>query len=893
MNRLPNWLRWLLFLPLSIIASIVVYLLVKLLSSLFESFFLFQFLLILPGAGFTGYVFVGIAAKLVPKYNLVFSILMALTYGILAGVFLTDKTSIVKILQMTSFETICLIAVGSIGAATACYHTYGNQKKIASESDNYIDVDQAIASIKTIDDDNEISGIKSDVLEKQVSHIMSEFDDGIREDRKKHIIKEKPVRRSNGSDESLESYRDGSPTPKSRKDVIIVDANSSDLDKEVLDVVSILDANIGESKRKPLPADHQKKISTGSGKPFDSYPAESPHQKIKEVRDIPDNGSKFSKQQAFQSPSELISNLKGSKRKESPKGDLLVKPGKRDKLIVPFPSDSHDQDLRKGKPVPESDLKVPERQGSQTPSALPSEKKPHKRKPAPKEEQSSRSVKLDKSSNVFPNELPEQKMRGEKYVQGADLKVSEGETRHLSLDLAPERTKPKSEVIAEDDLLIGLTETDDSTDALLEQLFEQELQPEKHVSRLDFEDTKKEVLQPSVESGPEIIESKREVLPVADHLSRPTASDKLSDVFPDDFSGQEHKEEKQTDSGESKSQAVQQTFQSIPEIIEASSAPILKDDGATETVQISESYQEETPLQEFDEDAANAKHSEDELTQTSSELNLATEATRSKQATEDDILITFDDLDALIDRYQDDSAAKELKKDEDIPAPNAEGSVAWPHETNKIFDVDQEDSFLRKFVEENSISFLDLKDSERELLQTTTELNFLITESKRNQFTKFVREFYKSKGEDEKVALINTEIFYLWCMMVTIFDFSIDSDFRKMLIKFFNSRTINLYLKWKEFTSLSTTKKNSIDFNNFTYYSNQLRANFIHLNSSLQNTEAEILFGKIVLAKILETMGNKKINVDRKTILMPVQAYYELKQRVIEILNNSTETICV
>jgi hypothetical protein len=142
------------------------------------------------------------------------------------------------------------------------------------------------------------------------------------------------------------------------------------------------------------------------------------------------------------------------------------------------------------------------------------------------------------------------------------------------------------------------------------------------------------------------------------------------------------------------------------------------------------------------------------------------------------------------------------------------------------------------------------------------------------------------------VALINTEIFYLWCMMVTIFDFSIDSDFRKKLIQFFNSRTISLYLKWKELVNSGSTPKKSIDFNNFTYYSNQLRANRIHLNSSFQNTEGEILFGKIVFAKILENMGNRKIDLDRNAILMPVQVYYELKQRVIEILNNSTETIC-
>ncbi len=337
----------------------------------------------------------------------------------------------------------------------------------------------------------------------------------------------------------------------------------------------------------------------------------------------------------------------------------------------------------------------------------------------------------------------------------------------------------------------------------------------------------------------------------------------------------------------------------MPEIVKSRSVPISRNDGSTEADQVSESYQEDVSPQEFGEDKAVA---------------------RPKRTKEHDKLISLDELNELINRYQDDSPAKELKKDKDIPTPiaqdsdqqalqttpelenereilrgnqlTAEDSVVSYTEINKLTDLNQDELFPLELGNEDNVSFFDLTNSEREFLQITAELNFVITESKRYQFTRYVQEFYKSIGEDEKVALINTEIFYLWCMMVTIFDFSIDSDFRRKLIKFFNSRIINLYLKWKESTISDTTRKVPIDFNNLTYYSNQLRANRIHLNSSYQNTESEILFGKIVFAKILENIGNRKIDLDRKTILMPVQAYYELKQRVIEILNDSTDTIC-
>ena len=134
------------------------------------------------------------------------------------------------------------------------------------------------------------------------------------------------------------------------------------------------------------------------------------------------------------------------------------------------------KELKQDKSIPKLDLKVSDSQISRT-FDLYFEKKLHKRKP--KVNRLTHTVKPGNSGDASRNDLPEQKLRGEQYIGRNGQRSSEPEAWQTSLDLVPEITEFNNEIIMEDDLLIGLTETDESTDALLEELFEQELQPEQ------------------------------------------------------------------------------------------------------------------------------------------------------------------------------------------------------------------------------------------------------------------------------------------------------------------------------------------------------------------------------------------------------------------------------
>jgi len=605
MNRLLNWLRWLLFLPLSIIASLLVYLSIKIITSLLDNIPQLQIFLIIAGAGLTGYIFVTVAVKMVPKHKIMFSIIMASIYVILAGLILYEKISYGKIVQMNLFGTISLVIVGTIAAVITCYQTYDDLKNSSAKSDNLIDVDDDDSLIQKLEEQKFISEPNSDDLDNQVLQIISEFHSETGEPNSIQLTQNDLLTSSIESDKFIDSYQDSSLTEKFQEDIIISDPSSDDLEKEVLQIMSVLNADLEELESKQLTTDYQ-----------------------------------------------------------------LISSHKSDKLIDIFQDNSQSLQLKE------------------------------------------------------------------------DI----------------------------------------------------------YITDVDLSDIEKQDLQPTPAFKPGIKAPKRKPLTKEDLLIDSSESDKLIDIFNDDSPAQQLKED--------------------------------------------------TDISDKD-----SKDIEKQALQSTTELKPKIEESNRKQRTEDDLITSSTESSKLINEYQEDSFTPELEQD-------------------------------------NGISYLNLDDLEQQYSQTTAGLNFLIGESKRNQLTKYVEDFYKSIGKDDKTALINTEIFYLWCMLTTVFNFAIESDLRRKLIKYINSIASNLYLKWKKLTNLEATKRTSFDFNDFSYYNDQMKLNNIHLNSSCQNTKAEILFGKIVLTKIHESIGSRKINVDSKTILMPVQIYYELKQRVIEILNNSTYTIC-
>ena len=872
MNRFPNWLRWFLFLPLSIIASILVFVLVKLVTLLFDNFFLFQLFLILPGSGLTGYILVAGAAFLVPKLKVFVSILMALSYGLLSYFIFIKKAVLVDLIQLNPFELICLIVIGTMAALFACYQSYVNQKKLSQE---LIELERENQNTKSLENDKGISDPNSDILEDSLFQIINEFDTTATKPERKLIGQEKISSRSSISANSSNIYQNDSNFQSNEEDIIVSDLDSNDLEKEISQVMNVLDTDVAKSGVKSVSKQGLLSRPARTTKDFDIQPSISSEHKLRKKKQVPSTTTRELDQQISEIMSDMESGVKEVQKKTAPELSRPIRPVEREKSSDTFSTVVQKKDLNKERPAVVKNFKKREDKVLQS-----------RPRPVPERIKSKRDDLLKKK---------------EKRVPVSDPKDSARKTLQLPTEPIPEIIELKHEVLPKYDQLSSTDEVDKSSDTLNNARQKQNLKIETQVGRKDSKGEEKKVSHPQLETVPDKIKSKKGERLKTDKKYVPVPERKNFEDKP-----------------------LQPQVKSVPKNKESRGEPLPKEEQIGAAVKIKKTREvptEDLPAKELtDQKHASEKeslYSKNKPRKAVSKLSVVPEKSKTKRSIADDALISLADLDRLIELYQDDTLTEKSERVEDISEQNIKDSDQQDFQDvlevepggqepqsikeklltdstvpNKLIEAEPDKSFLQEFEGEDHFSYLNLEHLDEPVIQTTTELDILISESKSNQFMKYVEHYYQSVGEDENVALIHTEIFYLWCMMETVFEFSMDSEFRRNLIVFFNTRVGDLYLKWKEFTKSDTTKKISIDFNNFSYYSNQVRTNKIHLNSSFQNTDAEILFGKIVLKKIHECMGNKKVDVERDTILMPVQVYYELKQRVIEILNRTTDTIC-
>jgi len=214
-------------------------------------------------------------------------------------------------------------------------------------------------------------------------------------------------------------------------------------------------------------------------------------------------------------------------------------------------------------------------------------------------------------------------------------------------------------------------------------------------------------------------------------------------------------------------------------------------------------------------------------------------------------------------------------------APESDGPVQAPD-----LDLPVQESELHAGSQWHSIDF------EKQFLQITSELEVLLKNARKSQLTNYIWDFYQSIDKDAQLALINTEMFYLWCMMTTIFDFTTDLDFRKKLIEFFKKKASDLHLNLMTGNSFEQPFKAPMNFDKLSYFNDQMRKNNIYLNNSAHDVNAEIHFGKIVLTRILEPLSDISLTVDQETLMLPAKMYYDIKSQVVAILNHVTNEIC-
>jgi len=125
MNRynLPNWLRWILFFPASIVALAVAYPIViigNMLLPFTGQSFLGQLFAILMAAGVSGFAFVWTGAKTAPRNQLLVAIILLAIYSLFMGAAIFAKVSLPHVVSTTWLEIFAMVIPGSVGAILSC-----------------------------------------------------------------------------------------------------------------------------------------------------------------------------------------------------------------------------------------------------------------------------------------------------------------------------------------------------------------------------------------------------------------------------------------------------------------------------------------------------------------------------------------------------------------------------------------------------------------------------------------------------------------------------------------------------------------------------------------------------------------------------------------------------
>lgn len=135
MGKIPNWIRWLLFIPVSFVTLMLIYPLLKIVKILEYLFspggygFIDQILDVIIYSGLTGFCFVYVGSQVAPKYQFRVSIILTTIYGFLAGIYLVSKIMLAESASSSWFQVISFIIIGIGAAIIACFQIYQKYEK--------------------------------------------------------------------------------------------------------------------------------------------------------------------------------------------------------------------------------------------------------------------------------------------------------------------------------------------------------------------------------------------------------------------------------------------------------------------------------------------------------------------------------------------------------------------------------------------------------------------------------------------------------------------------------------------------------------------------------------------------------------------------------------------
>jgi len=133
LERWPNWLRWVLFLPAAFAAMFLAYPIILILNELtipdYMKGFLTDIFLRILATGWSAVAFIWVGSTIVPHNKLIVSVILAVIYGFLLGAMFVAKLMLGEASSTSWLDVGISIVVGSIAVVIIVYYFYDEDKK--------------------------------------------------------------------------------------------------------------------------------------------------------------------------------------------------------------------------------------------------------------------------------------------------------------------------------------------------------------------------------------------------------------------------------------------------------------------------------------------------------------------------------------------------------------------------------------------------------------------------------------------------------------------------------------------------------------------------------------------------------------------------------------------
>lgn len=128
LEKIPSWLRWILFLPAGLIIFFLAYPIIMMGNYFFsmghfENYWGRLFLVALAG-GWSAFLLVWVGARVAPRAQFLVSIILAVLYGVIVGFGLMGGLILRDRGSSSLTEVVISCVAGLIGSIVACYSFY-------------------------------------------------------------------------------------------------------------------------------------------------------------------------------------------------------------------------------------------------------------------------------------------------------------------------------------------------------------------------------------------------------------------------------------------------------------------------------------------------------------------------------------------------------------------------------------------------------------------------------------------------------------------------------------------------------------------------------------------------------------------------------------------------